>query len=137
MGLELNAQLRMISNCPCTRNGLPHGRWLDKIFFVMGPEGEELSISDDIFYPHLAVVIIYLQKSKRAAEKHKVLGFPNCSFKDVHHQPSLAFEGSHEVSIALEEIEVDDIDSMAFPEQNMYKIVLHQDKGKHQIGKSK
>lgn len=113
--------------------------WLDHNFFVRGPDSEDdkLSIAEDVFYPYLAMVILCLQKSKKAAEDHKVLGLDNCSFKDVHHQLSLLFDGHHDVLTALEAADIDATDSMAFPEQNAYRIFPCPEKGTYQIGKSK
>lgn len=108
--------------------------WLDSNFYVVNSEEDELDILKDIFYPYLGRVIICLQKAKRAADRNHVMGLHNCSFKDVHHQLSLAFHSSHELSTALEAIEIDDVDSMAFEEQNKYEVL---EQGKHNIGKSK
>ena len=89
MGLKLNAQLRAIKIVHAWGMAYLMVEWLDKNSFVMVPVDDKLSISDDVFYPYLAMVSLCLHKSKRAAKNHEVLGFHNCPFKDVHHQLSL------------------------------------------------
>lgn len=110
--------------------------WLDTNFVIVGAEdGVELSVAGDIFYPYLARVILCLQKSKRSAEGNKVSGFENCTFKDLHHQISLAFDGNEKVTDALEACDIKTVHSMAFAEQSTYKILPRHEKRTQESGR--